>query len=282
MDAPSGEMAEQRVRSVPPNLARNTCFGAADSFIMPLCPFDGRERVRRGPSRPAPDPLTEPPHVQPPGVIAEQQRRRRRPRPRLRSASPRFASAPFFFPFEGVFAGTDHVPPPVIASGVLCGTLTTRTGCLFRNSPPGTPGAARRSPERARWHPPACPLPPPPPADGGAAAIANARTSCVCGLFVPVKVHLSNPRSSGGTRSNAATCASTPEAKTTFPSGDAASARTSALVLPVRAELRAVLRVPEGDVAVAAAADEGTVGRYWSAHTHRSSDSRPGRPRRRR
>lgn len=121
--------------------------------------------------------------------------------------------------------------------------------------------------------PPACPPPPPPPADGGAAAIASARTSCVCGLFVPVKVHLSIPCSSGGTRSNAATCASTPEAKTTFPSGDAASARTSARCC--LCELSCVACCASQKVTSPSLLPLTRVpsGRYWSAHTHRSSDS---------
>ena len=56
MDAPSGEMAEQRVRLFPPNLARNTCFGAADSFIMPLCPLTVASASAAGPPGPPPIP----------------------------------------------------------------------------------------------------------------------------------------------------------------------------------------------------------------------------------
>lgn len=55
-DAPSGEMAEQRVRLFPPNLARNTCFGAADSFIMPLCPLTVASASAAGPPGPPPIP----------------------------------------------------------------------------------------------------------------------------------------------------------------------------------------------------------------------------------
>lgn len=62
--------------------------------------LDGRERVRCGPSRPATHPLAEPPHVQPPGVIAEQQRRRRRPRSRLQRPT-RARLRPLFLPLRG-------------------------------------------------------------------------------------------------------------------------------------------------------------------------------------
>ena len=219
---------QNRGSACSPQLGAQHVFRRRRQLHHAVVSLDGRERVRRGPSRPAPDPLTEPPHVQPPGVIAEQQRRRRRPRPRLRRP-PRARLRPLFLSLRGCFR----------RHGPRSSACHRQRGALrHAHHPHGMPFTKSRRrvrqelrvvpPPESKMAPPACPLPPPPPADGGAAAIANARTSCVCGLFVPVKVHLSNPRSSGGTRSNAATCASTPEAKTTFPSGDAASARTSA------------------------------------------------------
>ena len=139
---------------VPPQLGAQHVFRRRRQLHHAVVSLDGRERVRRGPSRPAPDPLTEPPHVQPPGVIAEQQRRRRRPRPRLRRP-PRARLRPLFLSLRGCFRR--HGPRSSACHrqrGALRHAHHPHGMPFTKISPPGTPGAARRSPPRARWHPP--------------------------------------------------------------------------------------------------------------------------------
>ena len=205
-----------------------------------------------------------------------------------RSASARF-SPPRFLPWP--FSGPPpvHSPPPVIAIGVLCGTLTTRTGCLFRNFSAGYASSCASFPPESKT----APAPrfasaddvPLLSSDGGAAAIASARTSCVCGRFAAVNVHLyaldpadpASPETSAAL-SKTAICESTPDANTARPSGDVASARTSALCC--LCALIFVACSPSQKVTSPSLLPLTSVphGRYCSAHTQRSSASRaPGR-----
>mmetsp|Transcript_6625 Transcript_6625/g.29941 ORF Transcript_6625/g.29941 Transcript_6625/m.29941 type:complete len:229 (+) Transcript_6625:947-1633(+) len=217
MNLPSGEMAEHSVRLLPPSLALTTCVGAAASFIMPSCPLVESTASFVAP----PGPPCRPSPSRHTSTHLEWSHRSRGGSgwptcglTSIRSCFP-LASDPPFRPFlPADLPGPVHVPGPVSASGVRCGTDTTRTGCLLRNACAGYARSCASLPPVSNTDP------------AGPDAIAIALTSWVWGRLQTVYAHV---LFSSSMRSNCATWESIPEAYTNLPSGEDVTASTSAL-----------------------------------------------------
>ena len=163
---------------VPPQLGAQHVFRRRRQLHHAVVSLDGRERVRRGPSRPAPDPLTEPPHVQPPARDRRAAAAAKASPPAAAAPSPRPPPPPFSFP--------SRVFSPARTTFLR---LSSPAGCSAARSPPARmPFTKSRRrvrqelrvvPPESKMAPPACPLPPRrPPTVAPRPSPTRARRAC--------------------------------------------------------------------------------------------------------
>ena len=192
-------------------------------------------------------------------MIAEQQRRRRRPRPRLRRP-PRARLRPLFLSLRGCFR----------RHGPRSSACHRQRGALrHAHHPHGMPftKSRRRVRQELRVVPPREQDGTPRVSTSTPAARRRWRRGHRQRAHV-VRVRSFRPREGPSVQSpfvwrdtfKRRDLRVDARGEDDIPVGRRGEREDVRAVLPVRAELRAVLRVPEGDVAVAAAADEGTVG----------------------